>query len=68
MFDIVSKLHKAYSDTLYGFTKAALRPVVVAIYDVVHEAVHRAIRDGIQDAISPAGLFDLGPLLWGRRK
>lgn len=62
---IVSDLQRAYFDSVYRVTRAALEPVVAAISDAVRDAVTEAVRDGIDDAIPPMGV--IGDFIFGRR-
>lgn len=49
---VAHKLHRAYYDSVYRISKAALEPVVDAISDVIRESVADSVKDGIREAIT----------------
>lgn len=64
--DIVAQIKRAYYDSVYRITKAALEPVVAATSDVIKEVVTEAVRDGVKDAFSSTDF--IVDLLFGRWK
>ena len=62
----IATIKRAYYDSVYRVTKAALEPVVAATSDVIREYVSEAVREGVKDALSPADF--IGDLISGRRK
>ena len=64
--NIIANIQRAYSDSVYRITKAALEPVVAAISDVIRESVAEAVKEGVKDALTPADF--LGDFIFGRRR
>ena len=62
----IATIKRAYYDSVYGITKAALEPVVAATSDVIRESVSEAVRDGVKDAFSSTDF--IGDLVFGRRR
>lgn len=66
MDTIANNIKRAYYDSVYRVTKAALEPVVAAISDVLRDSVSEALKDGIHDAVSSTDF--VGDLIFGWRK
>ncbi len=62
----IATIKRAYYDSVYRITKAALEPVVAATSDVIRESVSVAVRDGVRDAVSSTDF--IGDLIFGRRR
>jgi hypothetical protein len=66
LMENIATIERAYYDSVYRITKAALEPVVAATSDVIRDSVSEAVREGVRDALSPADF--IGDLFSGRRK
>jgi hypothetical protein len=62
----IAIIERAYYDSVYRITKAALEPVVAATSDVIQESVSVAVREGVRDAFSSTDF--IGDLIFGRRR